>query len=373
MTRYETTRRLWQLAALALCGVLFLLTSPAVAQSEDDDVIVDRRVTEKVNRIVIDDENFHVVPCEDIESEHPDAVRRSRRGYLGVELTSLTDELLRHFGVAGDGVMVSKVTDGSPAQRSGLQVGDIISRFDGRTIESTRDLGRRVRDQPGRTAVAEVWRDGKVQNLSVTVGEREMCSLDLGALMDDLDFDFNFEGLDIDTEELGRVAAELGSRGAELGLRVAEEVTRAMSEIDWEQQMETMEELTELEEERMEALQERLEELEKRMEKEYERFGEEYERKMEEAMRQKERALRAQERALEERLEAQTQERRERVEEQAARAEARRAEAEQRALEAEERIRAQEARRVEREKARAEAEAAEDAEEGDGGGETLDV
>lgn len=354
----QHTPHLWNRAATVLLAALatLLLASPTLAQDDD----VDRRVDRKVNRVVLGDDTVFAQPCENFDTDHPDALRRTNRGYLGVELTSMTDELLRHFGVPDDGVMVSRVTDGSPAERSGLRVGDIVTRFDGRSLDSTRDLGRAVRDMPGRTAVAEVWRDGKMQNVSVSVGEKEMCSLDLGAMMDDLDFNFNFEGLDIDAEELGRVAAELGARGAELGLRVADEVTRAMAEIDWEAQMETMEELSELEEERMEALQERLEELEERMEAEYERFGEEYERKMEKAMREKERALRAQEMALRERVEAQAEQRRQRVEEQAARAEARRAEAEMRAKEAEERRKALEAERAE-------------AEEDDGGGETINI
>lgn len=354
-------------AATALLAALaVLLIAPSVFAQDDE---VHRRVERKVNRVVLGDDLMHVQPCENYETDHPDAVRRTQRGYLGVELTSMTEELLRHFGVPDDGVMISRVTEDSPAESSGLRVGDIVTRFDGRALDSTRDLGRAVRDMPGGTAVAEVWRDGTMQNVSVTVGEKEMCSLDLGAMMDD--FDFNFEGLDIDAEELGRVAAELGARGAELGLlgadlglQIADEVARAMAEIDWEAQMETLEVMSELDEERMEALQERLEELEERMEEEYERFGEEYERKMEEAMRQKERALRSQERALRERIEAQSEERRHRVEEQAARAEARRAEAEQRAREAEERRRVLEAERAEAEKA---------AEDEDGGGETLDI
>jgi hypothetical protein len=313
------------------------MAAPALAQKEDDDV--DRRVTRKVNRVVVNDQFMHVMPCEDMESDHPDAVGRSRRGFLGVELTPLTEELLRHFGVAGDGVMVSKVEDDSPALRSGLQVGDIISRFDGSAIDSTLDLGRVVRDLPGRTAVAEVWRDGKMQNLSVTVGERQMCSLDLGALMDGVDF--QFEGLDFDAEAFGRMAEKLGAQSAELGLRVAEEVTRAMSAVDWEKQMQNMEKLTELDEERMEALQERLRELEERMEAEYERFGETYERELEKAMREKERALRVQERELRVQLEKSSEERREQLEQGRARAEALRAEAEARARAQEDRQRAQ--------------------------------
>ncbi|MDA8020282.1 MAG: PDZ domain-containing protein [Thermoanaerobaculia bacterium] len=368
-----STRRPWWPALATILG-MFALTTPGLAQDDE----VDRRVQRKIDRLVLSDDFGHVVPCEDLETEHPDAVRRSQRGYLGVELTALTEDLLRHFGVPDDGVMVSRVTGGSPADRSGLRVGDIVSRFDGRSIDSTLDLGRAVRELPGDTVVAEVWRDGTMQNISVSVGQRDMCSFDLGAFMEDLDFRFDFDDLAFDAEELGRIAAELGARGAEVGLRVADEVARAMSEIDWEEQMEALEMLSEFDEERMEELEERLEELEERLEEEeerleeeYERFGEQYERQIEEAIRQKERVLRAQERELRERLEARSEERQRRFEEQAVRAEALRREAEQRVKEAEERARVREAERRAREEADREAKAAD--EDDDGGFDTLDV
>lgn len=338
MYRYEQnalSRRIsWMPVGLGLLALLVAL--PCAAQDDE----VDRRVERKVNRVVVDSDPFmQTMPCENIETDHPDAVRRSQRGFLGVELTPLTDELLRHFGVTGDGVMISKIEADSPAQRSGLKVGDIISRFDGHVIDSTLGLGRAVRDLPGRAASAEVWRDGKMQKVSVTVGKREMCSLDLGALMDGLDF--HFEGIDFDAEAFGRMAEKLGAQSAEMGLRVAEEVTRAMSEVDWEQQMQTIEELTEIDEERMEALQQRLQELEQRMEAEYERFGEKYERELEKAMREKERALHAQERELRQQMEKSDEQRRRQLEQGQARAEELRRKAEQKAAEAEERARAE--------------------------------
>ena len=61
--------------------------------------------------------------------------------YLGVELVNLNEPLRAHFGVPeGSGVLVSNVVENSPAARAGLQVGDILTRFDGEDVASSRRL-----------------------------------------------------------------------------------------------------------------------------------------------------------------------------------------------------------------------------------------
>ncbi len=96
-------------------------------------------------------------------------------GFLGVGLTDLTPELRAHFGVPeGIGVMVSKIVDDTPAQRAGLQVGDIITLVDGDEIASGRALAHAIGGrEDGETVTLEVWRDGKVQQISTAIEERE--------------------------------------------------------------------------------------------------------------------------------------------------------------------------------------------------------
>jgi PDZ domain len=104
-----------------------------------------------------------------------------RRGYLGVGLTDLTPELRTHFGVPEDsGVMVAKVESGSPAEKAGIKVGDILTSIDGKAVKSSWDLGAKVRDyDDGQQVPVEVWRNGKAQNLSVGIVERERPELDM--------------------------------------------------------------------------------------------------------------------------------------------------------------------------------------------------
>ena len=94
--------------------------------------------------------------------------------YLGVELVNLNEPLRAHFGVPeGSGVMISNVVDDSPAARAGVEVGDILTRFDGEDVTSSRKLTTMVRKaEAGAPADLEIWRDGKVETLSTTLDER---------------------------------------------------------------------------------------------------------------------------------------------------------------------------------------------------------
>lgn len=104
-----------------------------------------------------------------------------RRGYLGVGLTDLTPELRTHFGVPEDaGVMVAKVEPGSPAEKAGIKVGDILTSVDGKAVKSSWDVGSKIRGyDDGQQVPVEVWRNGKAQNLSVGIVERERPELDM--------------------------------------------------------------------------------------------------------------------------------------------------------------------------------------------------
>ena len=101
---------------------------------------------------------------------------RLRHGgaFLGVQLSDLTPELRAHFGVPEDaGVMVGKLVDDSPALRAGLEVGDIVTAVDGEPVASAPALARAVRGrEDGDTVMLEVWRDGRMQKLGVTLEER---------------------------------------------------------------------------------------------------------------------------------------------------------------------------------------------------------
>lgn len=108
-----------------------------------------------------------------------------RRGYLGVGLTELSPELRAHFGVPEDaGVMVASVEDGSPADKAGVKVGDIIASIDGKDVKSSWDVRAQVRElKEGEQVPFTVYRDGKAQSLSATIAMRERPELDMAPFL----------------------------------------------------------------------------------------------------------------------------------------------------------------------------------------------
>ncbi|GDX55600.1 peptidase [Methylophilaceae bacterium] len=95
------------------------------------------------------------------------------RGWLGIAIQEVTKELSESFGMKNtNGALVAGIEKGAPAEKSGLLPGDVITKFDGKLIESSSDLPKAVGNtKPGKTAVAEVFRKGSVKTLNLTVGE----------------------------------------------------------------------------------------------------------------------------------------------------------------------------------------------------------
>ncbi len=96
------------------------------------------------------------------------------RGWLGVQIKPVSDEVASVLGLnAGQGTMIEKVMDDTPAQKAGLQSGDIVLSFDGTKIEEARDLTRAVAGTaPETTSKIEVLRKGETLTLDVTLDNR---------------------------------------------------------------------------------------------------------------------------------------------------------------------------------------------------------
>jgi serine protease Do len=95
------------------------------------------------------------------------------RGWLGVVIQEVTADLAESFGLDRPrGALVAQVQEDSPASKAGLQASDVILTFDGKAVENSGDLPRMVGlAKPGTRIPVEVWRKGKVQQLSVVLGE----------------------------------------------------------------------------------------------------------------------------------------------------------------------------------------------------------
>ncbi len=98
---------------------------------------------------------------------------RVSRGWLGVSIQPLTAELAKSFGAKDTkGVLVSEVMPDSPAAKSGLKQGDILTEFEGKKVEAPADLQRAVGlSNPGQSARVKVWREQAEKTLEVKIGE----------------------------------------------------------------------------------------------------------------------------------------------------------------------------------------------------------
>jgi serine protease Do len=99
----------------------------------------------------------------------------TRRGWLGVRIQAVTDELAESLGLGeARGALVSEVSPDGPADKGGVKVGDVIVKFDGKAVPTMRDLPRIVAetkiDKPVRV---EVVRRGKSKRLSIVTGRLE--------------------------------------------------------------------------------------------------------------------------------------------------------------------------------------------------------
>ena len=100
---------------------------------------------------------------------------RVTRGRIGVQIGQVTKDVAESIGLGKpQGALVSGVEAGSPAEKAGVEAGDIITRFDGKAIEKVADLPRLVGNtKPGTKSTLTVFRRGASRDLPITVAEVE--------------------------------------------------------------------------------------------------------------------------------------------------------------------------------------------------------
>jgi serine protease Do len=98
---------------------------------------------------------------------------RVSRGRIGVVIQEVSRELADSFGLSkAAGALVNAVEKGGPADKAGIETGDIILKFEGKTVAASNELPRIVGStKPGTKAAVEVWRKGANREIMVTVGE----------------------------------------------------------------------------------------------------------------------------------------------------------------------------------------------------------
>lgn len=95
-----------------------------------------------------------------------------RRGWLGVKIEPVTQDIADSLGLSeAAGALVNEPQAGSPGEKAGIKVGDVITAVDGDTVKGPKELARKIGSMdPGKEVDLSVWRDGKSISLKLTLG-----------------------------------------------------------------------------------------------------------------------------------------------------------------------------------------------------------
>ena len=98
---------------------------------------------------------------------------RVSRGRIGVQIGQVTKDVAESIGLGKpQGAFVSSVEAGAPAEKAGVEAGDVITKFEGKVIEKSSDLPRMVGNtKPGTRSSLTVFRRGQIRDVTVTIGE----------------------------------------------------------------------------------------------------------------------------------------------------------------------------------------------------------
>ena len=101
---------------------------------------------------------------------------RVTRGRIGVQIDQVNKDVAESIGLGrAQGAFVRGVESGAPADKAGIEAGDIITKFDGKVIDKASDLPRMVGNiKPGTKAVVTVFRRGSARDLPITIAEVEV-------------------------------------------------------------------------------------------------------------------------------------------------------------------------------------------------------
>jgi len=114
-------------------------------------------------------------PQIDREEEFAIALEDEGGSWLGVETQEVTAEKTKELKLSAErGVVIGKVLEESPAAKAGLKDGDVVTEINGERVEGTVQFRRMIRETPaGRTLQLTVWRDGRSQKVSATLGKMQ--------------------------------------------------------------------------------------------------------------------------------------------------------------------------------------------------------
>src|SRR5208282_3972206 len=122
----------------------------------------------------VDADSADLIESEGLPDDDDVQVLLDTRGsWLGVGVAEVTPEKVKELKLpAEQGALLGKIVPDSPAAKAGLKENDVVTEINGQRVEGSEQFRRMIREIPaGRTAQLSVWRDGRQQSVTVTLGK----------------------------------------------------------------------------------------------------------------------------------------------------------------------------------------------------------
>ncbi len=166
-----------------------------------------------------------------------------RRGQLGIVIQDLTPELAKAFGLKQTkGVVIAQVMPGSPAEKAGLQTGDVITQVNGKPVQTAAELRNAIGLlKIGEKVSLDLLRNGTQQHVQVTIGKPEKTQVagtpnprlegaTFGSIPENSPLSGKVEGVIVQDVQQGSPAAETGLRPGDVITSVNRQPIRNLDE-----------------------------------------------------------------------------------------------------------------------------------------------
>ena len=159
------------IALVALPGSSRQTEEPCQETSAEQNAALHKQVLELVNQ----EGNPKVQVFNDDSDDDDLQVFVSSGGWLGVGVSEVTAAKAKELKLPDErGAVLGRIVPESPAAKAGLKQNDVVTEINGQRVEGSEQFRRMIHEIPaGRTANFAVWRDGRSQNIKVTVGKPE--------------------------------------------------------------------------------------------------------------------------------------------------------------------------------------------------------
>src|SRR5215475_9605475 len=177
----NSKRLLMILGSGALAVALVALPGSSAHKQEAPQQTVEKKlqiVTSDDDSVDFQDGLDHLAVVRDFNTDGDENVQvfvGGGSGWLGVGVSEVNAAKVKELKLPAErGVVLGKIVPESPAAKAGLKENDVVTEINGQRVEGTEQFRRMIREIPaGRTVQLSIWRDGKQQILSATLGKSE--------------------------------------------------------------------------------------------------------------------------------------------------------------------------------------------------------